>query len=77
MKSASYVINRIPLSTINTKSPYELMFEEKHFLLDVMKGKDVGNASILNLIWLLFHEMLSLMKYHYIMKEMRLVGIPY
>lgn len=29
MACAAYVINRVPLSPINMKSPYELMFEEK------------------------------------------------
>ncbi|GKV02840.1 hypothetical protein SLEP1_g15229 [Rubroshorea leprosula] len=29
MKCADYVINRVPLSPINMKSPYELMFDEK------------------------------------------------
>ncbi|GKV52289.1 hypothetical protein SLEP1_g58877 [Rubroshorea leprosula] len=29
MKCAAYVINRVPLSPINMKSPYELMFDEK------------------------------------------------
>jgi hypothetical protein len=29
MACATYVINRVPLSPINMKSPYELMFEEK------------------------------------------------
>jgi len=30
MACAAYVINWVPLSPINMKSPYELMFEEKH-----------------------------------------------
>jgi len=29
MACAAYVINRVPLSPINMKSPYELMFEKK------------------------------------------------
>jgi hypothetical protein len=29
MSCAAYVINRVPLSRINMKSPNELMFEEK------------------------------------------------
>jgi hypothetical protein len=29
MTCAAYVINQVSLSSINVKSPYELMFEEK------------------------------------------------